>query len=163
MTTLELVVCIIQQAEREEVRIEVDPLRATGPAKAYRDFTEVVKFLRDLCEQDGEPGLVDRLFRATRVRGPKWYSLGGIDWGNLDRDRWALSCHEQELLLSLGSKVRIRTSEPISGRLEAVTPGRCFVTPEPYTEPVGSAVCRFVQRTERALPYWSDLVEVSAA
>ncbi len=159
MTTLELLVCLVQQAEQAGVVIEgVNPLRAAGPSGPYRDFVEVIRYLREQAAAAGSTGQVDNLLRKFKERGSPWCDLGGIDWQRLSKTEWAFTVHEQHLLAgSLGGQVGVNTSLPVTGRLEGVMPGRCFVTANP-AELTGSALARFLQRTSRAIPYASSIV-----
>jgi hypothetical protein len=183
VTALEVLVCFVQQSEKAGVVFEgVDPLEASGPGPAFRDFVEVVRWLREEAASRDQPEQADHFLRLLKGRGASWCrSGGGIDWQRffhqpdykkplkprwpeLYSGDWAFSRHEQQLLArGLGCQVDTGDTVFKSGRLEGVMPGRCFVTPEPYSEPKGNAVCRFLQRTERALPYSSHIVDLPTA
>ena len=154
-------VCFIQQTAQQGVRVvNTTPLEVEGPSRKIDQVAEVMKWFRAEVELRGKPGLVDKMIHRLCGRIDRCEN-GFIDWERAFPDNWVFTVHEQELLAHrLGRSVWIDRGPIRTGRLEGVAPGRCFITPAPYTVPVGGPVPQHLQRIDGVVTFPSRMVSL---
>ncbi len=156
-------ICFIQQTAQQGVRVvNTTPLEVEGPNRKLDQVAEVMKWFRAEVELRGKPGLVDKIIHRLCGRLDRCRA-GFIDWERAFPDNWVFTIHEQELLAQrLGREVWIVRGPICAGRLEGVAPGRCFITPAPYSVPVGGPVPQHLQRIGGVVTFPSKMVSLES-
>jgi hypothetical protein len=125
ITISEQLICIVQQAEQERVFVvNGQTLEVVGPEPAAKHFKRVMRWFQAEAARR-EPGLCTREASS---------SVWGQAFSESCSTGRTLGDHENRLLRHcLSRTVDIIEGSVRAGRLEGVAPGRCFVTPTPYS------------------------------
>ena len=158
LTLDELIICFLQQAAQCGVSVErTTPLEVSGPNQAVDHFASVMLWLREETRKLGQEGLPDQIVHSL-CSNLKDGQI--IAWERLFPDTPAHSTHERALLAHcLGEGVWVANEPALSGRLEGVVPGRCFVTVCPYL--VGNTGKLAMDQLEKIKAFPADIIRPS--
>lgn len=154
MTSVQVVACLVQQAEKDGLKLfpGATGVEADGPAEMVDGWGKVVLFLREAFLNKSHPECFDTLLC--------WYlrPSGGLNWERLDPDRRPTE-HETRLTKHVGDYVWISDSVFVFGRLEGVVPGTAIISARGSPNLPAERLARFRERMRNALPFSSLSVE----